>query len=232
LGAPTVSQGNPVSVTLIINLRDSQGTPLDVPGIVNLQDNAQGIRRTATTRDASAAVFEGVAQGEYDAEAIGTGYQTTLEHITVNGFGSTVQAYIYLPRQSETKPAARKPGGPVMAPKLQAEVNKGLEAMSRRQFELGRAHFAKAAALAPGNPDVIYLLGAAERALDHPELARQNFEKALSLDPGHERSLLALGELQLRTGAAELASCACSNVLRHPLRRFRRSRLSSWQYAR
>jgi tetratricopeptide (TPR) repeat protein len=215
LGAPTVSQGNPVSVTLIINLRDSQGTPLDVPGTVNLQDNVQGIRRTATTRDASAAVFDGVAQGEYDAEAIGTGYQTTWDHITVNGFGSTVQAYIYLPRQSETKPAARKPGGTVMAPKLQAEVNKGLEAMSRRQFELARTHFAKAVAMAPGNPDVIYLLGAAERALDHPELARQNFEKALSLDPGHERSLLALGELQLRTGAAELAITTLEKAYRN-----------------
>jgi Flp pilus assembly protein TadD len=205
LGAPSTSQANPVSVTLIINLRDSEGTPLDVPGVVNLQSNAQGFRRTATTRDASAAVFDGVTQGEYDAEAIGTGYQTTWEHISVNGFGSTVQVYIFLPRQSETKPAARKPGGPVMAPRLRAEVDKGLEAMSRRQFELARTHFAKAAAMAPGNPDVVYLLGAAEQALNHPDLARQNFEKALSLDPGHERSLLALGELELRAGETHAA---------------------------
>ena len=205
LGAPPGTQTNPVSVTLIVNLRDSEGTPLDVPGIVNLQDNAQGARRTATTRDASAAVFDGVTQGEYDAEAIAAGYQTTREHITVNSFGSNMQAYICLLRQSEAKPVARKPGRPVMAPKLKAEVNKGLEALNQRQFEQARAHFATAAAMAPGNPDVIYLLGIAEQALNHLDAARQDFEKTVSLDPGNERVLLALGELQLRSGETELA---------------------------
>ena len=152
------------------------------------------------TRDASAAVFQGVGQGEYDAEATCLGYQTGWEHISVSGFGTNMQVYIYLLRESEGKPESPKPQGLVMSPKLQAEIDKGTEALRRHQFEVARGHFLKGAQLAPGNPDVIYLLGVAELGLNHEDLARKDFEHALSLDPGHERALLALAELQLRAG--------------------------------
>ena len=152
------------------------------------------------TRDASAAVFQGVGQGEYDAEATCLGYQTGWEHISVSGFGTNMQVYIYLLRESEGKPESPKPHGMVMSPKLQAEIDKGMEALRRHQFEVARGHFAKGAQLAPGNPDVIYLLGVAELGLNHEDLARKDFKHALSLDPGHERALLALAELQLRAG--------------------------------
>ncbi len=193
------------SITLTINLRDSSGTPLDAPGIVNLRGGMENAYRTATTQEAAAAVFQGVTEGDYDAEARSVGYITTTEHISVAGIGTNMQVYIYLSRESETKSDSSKPRGTIMSPKLQAEMDKGIDALRHRQFEVARTHFAKGVQLAPGNPDVVYLLGVAELGLDQKELARKDYEHALSLDPNHERALLALGELQLNGGDAASA---------------------------
>jgi tetratricopeptide (TPR) repeat protein len=193
------------TVTLTINLRDSSGTPLDAPGVVNLRGGMENAYRTATTQEAAAAVFQGITEGEYDAEAQSVGYTTTTEHISVAGLGTSMQVYIYLPRESDSKSDSSKPRGTIMSPKLQAELDKGIDALRHRQFEVARIHFEKGVQLAPGNPDVVYYLGVAELGLDHKDLARKDYEHALSLDPTHQRALMALGELQLNSGDAASA---------------------------
>ena len=179
--------------------------PLETPAIVKLRGSLENGPRTATTQDASTAVFTRVTEGEYEVEAQCLGYQTTVERVSVASVGTTMQVYVYLPRETELNPQVRKPLGITMSPKLQAEIDKGLEALRKRQLEIARAHFLKGTELAPGNPDVVYLLGVSEMGLNHAEQARQNFERALSLDPGHERALLSLGELQLRAGEFQAA---------------------------
>jgi Flp pilus assembly protein TadD len=192
------------SATLILNIRDPRGVPVDGT-IVTLTASVGSYNQTLSTSNAASVTFEGLTQGEYDAEARCAGYQSTTEHISVTAAGSAIQLYIYLLPESDQKSQGPSPQGIVMSPKLQAEIGKGLEAMRRRQFEVARTHFSKGLSLAPGNPDLSYLLGSAELGLNHVELARQNFEHALTIDATHERSLLALGELQLRNGETAAA---------------------------
>src|SRR5258708_35390557 len=116
-----------------------------------------------------------------------------------------MQVYIYMIPESDKNSPGPKPQGLVMSPKLQGEIDKGLEALRKRQFEIARAHFAKGLGMAPGNPDISYLLGAAELGLNNTDVARQDFVHALAIDPTHARSLLALGELQLRNGETSAA---------------------------
>ena len=196
------SQGGSASqgVTLLINVRDPSGVPMDGVTVVTLVATVGSYHRTVTTRDASTAVFDGLAQGEYEAEASYPGYKTTTDHISVNALGSTMQVYLYLLPESDQKSQGPTSQGIVMSPKLQAEIDKGIEALRKRQFEIARVHFAKGLGMAPGNPDISYLLGTAELGLNHIDLARQDFEHALAIEPTHERSLLALGELQLHNG--------------------------------
>jgi len=61
-------------------------------------------------------------------------------------------------------------------------------------------HFEKAATIAPGNPDIQYLLGMVEYREQRFDKARAKFEAAVAIYPAHERSLMALGELLLREG--------------------------------
>jgi len=188
------------TVTIVINVRDASGVPMDGVSVVKLAASVGSYNRTVTTRDASSATFDGVNPGEYEAEASYVGYQTAKEHISVASVGAIIQVYIYMVPESDKSSQGPRPQGLVMSPKLQSEIDKGLEALRKRQFEIARAHFAKGLSMAPGNPDLSYLLGTAELGLSHPDIARQNFEHALAIDPTHERSLLALGELQLHSG--------------------------------
>jgi Flp pilus assembly protein TadD len=188
------------AVTLSVSVRDGSGVPMDGATVVTLVATAGSYRQTTTTRDASTAVFDGLAQGEYDVEASYPGYQRTTEHISVTAMGSKMQVYLYLLPESDQKSQGTRPQGLVMSPKLQAEIDKGLEALRKHKFEAARVHFEKGLSLAPGNPDVHYFLGVAEVGLNHTDMARQDFEHALTIDPAHERSLLALGELQLHNG--------------------------------
>jgi Flp pilus assembly protein TadD len=187
------------SSALIVNIRDARGVPMDGT-IVTLTAAVGSYNQTLATSNAASVTFEGLSQGDYDAEARCPGYQTTTERISVTAAGSAMQVYIYLVPESDQKSQGPGPQGIVMSPKLQAEIDKGLEAMRRHQFEVARLHFAKGLGMAPGNPDLSYLLGTAELGLNHTDLARQEFEHALAIEPTHEPSLLTLGELQLRNG--------------------------------
>ena len=157
-------------------------------------------KQTGTTRDASRAEFTGLTPGDYEASANYTGYQTARESITLNAFGPVTRVYIYMIPESDKKTQGPAAKGLAMSPKLQGEIDKGLEEMRKKRFEAARTHFAKGLLLAPGNPDLSYLMGSAELGMNHTDLAVQSFEHALSIDSTHERSLLALGELQLRNG--------------------------------
>jgi Flp pilus assembly protein TadD len=174
--------------------------PLETPALVKLRGANENGSRVASTQEASPAAFPRVNEGEYEVEAQCVGYRTTVERVSVAPVGTTMQVYVYMPREGEVNTQIQKPLGITMSPKLQAEIEKGLDALHKGQFEIARTHFLKGTALAPGNPDVVYLLGVSEMGLNHAEVARQNFERALSLDPGHERALLSLGELQLGAG--------------------------------
>ena len=187
------------SATLILNIRDPRGLPVDGT-IVTLMASVGSYNQTLSTSNAASVTFEGLSQGEYDAEARCAGYQTATEHISVTAAGSSMQLYIYLLPESDQKSQGPTRQGLVASPKLQAEIDKGVEALRKRQFEVARTHFAKALSMAPGNPDLSYLMGTAELGLNHADIARQLFEHALAIDATHEQSLLALGELQLHAG--------------------------------
>jgi len=188
------------TTTLTVGVRDSSGMPLDTPALVKLRGAMENGSRVASTQEAASAVFEGVTEGEYEVEAQCVGYQTVIERVSVATVSPSMQIYVYLLRESERNSQIQKQRGIAMSPKLQAEIDKALDALHKRQFEAARNHLVKGAQLAPGNADVVYLLGVSELGLNHLYLARQNFEHALSLDAGHERALLALGEMQLRSG--------------------------------
>jgi len=199
---PPMPESGPVSVHICV--RDARGIPVEFPVIVRLSSTAFNYDTTRSTQETSTAIFPRVDPGEYQVEIHAQGYKDTSESINVIGFGNDFYAYIYLQSEGSTATGSVAPQGVVMTPKLQAEIEKGLAAMRKQQYEAARVHFAKCSQIAPGNPDVLYLLGTAELGLQHSEQARIQFENALKLEPSNEKALLALGEIQLRAG--ELSS--------------------------
>lgn len=192
-------------VTVEVSVREGNGTPLANGAIVRLFSQVGSYNRTASTRDGAVASFPDVIPGEYEIEAQSAGYRDSIEHASVMGGGLRSTFYVYL--QPETVPVAvnRPPLAPAATPKLQRRMEKALEKIRRRQYADAVRELEKAVKMAPGNPDVHYLMGMSDSGLGQQDAARSEFEKALQIYPSHVRSLLALGELQLRTGHSESA---------------------------
>jgi tetratricopeptide (TPR) repeat protein len=201
---PQLPSGDAGVVSLHISVRDSMGAPPSSPATVQLNSNF-GRHDIQSTRDASTATFQGVSSGEYDIEVHCIGYKEQTEHLSLTAVGSDFTVYVYIHAESEPASAAGPPSGVTITPKLQAEIEKGLDLMRKKDYAAAKSRFAKAAQLAPGNPDVAYLQGTADLGLQLTDEARKNFEHALSLNPSHEKALLALGELQLRAGETDAA---------------------------
>jgi TolA-binding protein len=199
---PSPMQG---PVTLLVNVRDSMGVPTSSPALVRVSASVGSYNVQSSTQDGAVATFPGVAPGDYEIEVRCVSYKSATERLSITAIGTNYTIYIYLQPDAETSGPAGPPNGVVMTPKLQSEIDKGVDAMRKSQFETAKTHFAKAAQMAPANPDVAYLLGTAELALQHPDLARQQFERALTINPSHEKALLSLGELQLRAGDTQSA---------------------------
>lgn len=181
--------------------------PLPGNAFVKLSSNFSGLHLTAPTQDGSTATFPNIQNGEYDIEVNSTGYKTATEHASVLTGGGNYQVFVYMHPDSEASPGNSAPGGaPVASPHLQSEIDKALDKLRRQQYDAARLHLEKAARMAPGNPDVQYLLGLLEYRQQHFDAARAKFEAALSIYPTHARSLIALGELLLRTGEPALAA--------------------------
>jgi tetratricopeptide (TPR) repeat protein len=190
------------SFTLLVSVREPSGAPVDMGAIVKLDSYAGVVHVTTSTRDAGTAVFQGIRPGDYNVEVRAAGYQTTTEMVEVLGGGSSYTVYIYIQPESAAR-TPNLPGNPtLMTPRLQAEIDKAADGMRRQQYDAARSHLEKAAKLAPGNPDIQYLLGLLEYKQDHFDAARAKFQAAISLNPAHEKSYVVLGELQLRTGHA------------------------------
>lgn len=202
---PSFPTAHEVPVDVQVSVREPSGMPLAGNALVKLYSE-RGAHLTVPTQDNSTATFPQILEGEYDIEVTASGYKTAQEHASVFAGGTTCTVYVYLHSENESAPGNSAPSGPVMTPRLQGEIDKGLDKMRRHQYEAARTQFEKAAKLAPGNPDIQYLLGMLEYTQEHFDAARQKFQAALSVYPSHERSLLSLGELQLRTGDAAAAS--------------------------
>jgi len=187
-------------VTVTVNVRESSGMPLPGGAFVKLYSDFSGIHLTQATRDGSTATFPSIKGGEYEIEVSSSGYKTATEHASVIAEGSTYPVFVYMYPESGAAPETAKGGAPIMTPRLQAEIDKGLDKMKHQQYDAARAHFEKAAKMAPGNPDVQYLLGMVEYRQQHLDAARAKFAAAVAIYPAHERSLVALGELFVRVG--------------------------------
>jgi len=194
-----------VPVDLFVHVREPGGSPLNASATIKLFLNG-GAPLIEQTQGNATAIFSKIAAGEYEMQVSASGYKTAKEHAVVFANGASTTVYVYLHGQDETSSAKASAELPIMSPHLRSEVEHGLNSLRKREYSAARAQFAKAAKLAPGNPEVQYLLGMVEYSEQHFEAARQKFQAALAIFPLHERALLALGQLELCTGDAVAAT--------------------------
>lgn len=87
---------------------------------------------------------------------------------------------------------------PLLAPKIQKEVDKGKKALVSDKFASAQSLFQKAYNAAPGNPQVNFLLGISFMALDKLNEADTYLSRARSIYPQDPATLTAVGMLRIK----------------------------------
>jgi len=203
-GMQMPSPGGTVSVAIAV--RDVQGAPPSTAANVRLYSPTNGYDTTSITGGTSDAVFS-VPPGDYRVEVRCDGYQLATDELTVAPRDLATDTYVTIllkPALANTSGKSLT-GGAIMTPKLQQTVAKGMDALRQRNCDLAKKQFQKGTQMAPGNPELAFLMGATEFCLQHTDLARKSFERAVALDPNFEKALLSLGEMQLVAGETNVA---------------------------
>lgn len=188
------------SVSITVGIRDPRGLPLDASATVRLSSRTRGFYRDLNTKDSADVMFANLLEGAYDLEVQCPGYRPVREQLQIGGGRAFFTAYVYMHLETDPYTANGPPKGLALSAKAVSEVDKGLAAMRKRQYESARNHFNKATQASPSNPDVFYLRGNSELNLGQADSARKDFVQAIAIEPGYEKALIALGQLQLQSG--------------------------------
>jgi TolA-binding protein len=199
---------------LVVSVRERSGEPLAGPVIVHLIWPGHGTIDGTTgggTNNVGTVTFQ-VEPGEFDIEAESPGYDKATEHATVSKEGMHDVVYVFLTRTGSA-PTSTGPPGVMLAPAVQRELQKSLEAMQQKKYDEARKHLEKARKMAPSNPDIQYMMGVLDYTVKDLPAARRNFEAVVASYPTHQRSLMMLGQMQFEAKEYKEASATLEKAV-------------------
>jgi len=196
LSAYPAQQDNSPHGIIEVHLRLADGSQFSGLGRVRiLTQGGPELAENTTDMSGKATIYD-LPPGNYIVEASAAGYLEVREDVHLEMRWSLVTiALIMKPDEMGLPKKEGASAAPILAPNARKEVQKGLEAFEKSNLVLARKHFENALAMAPGNPDVQFLMGALEAQEKNFTAADQHLEKAIQIYPNHARSLQLLGEL-------------------------------------
>jgi tetratricopeptide (TPR) repeat protein len=105
-----------------------------------------------------------------------------------------VEVEIYLRAEAASNPLVL-PNSEIqlLAPKAKKELDAGVEALRKKDFEQAQKHLEKANQMAPSHPEVLYLLGTLYAQRNDISRAEELLAKATQMDPQNGPAQAALG---------------------------------------
>lgn len=209
--------------TITVYLRNEFGEPLSVMPQLKLTVVGMGVASPSVAQqDGQGWVFSNLTLSEeYQIEVKADGYQTAYEDATLPPLDNASVNVIVFMKPIGQKKNGGVPGGQILAPRVQKEVDRGLKDMRSKKFESAEKHLSKALVMAPASPYVNYVAGMVCLLSKQFPQAEAFLAKSVSLDPRKPAALLALGtaRLQLNENAAAI----------QPLEQDVRLDLKSWK---
>ena len=189
-------QDNSPHGTIEVHLRLADGAQFSGLARVRIMTQSGPALAENTTDMSGKTSIGGLPTGNYIVEASAVGYLTVQEPVNLEMRWSSVVVFLTMKPDNFGSRKDESPSAvPILAPAARKEVQKGLQAFEKSNLVLARKYFEKALAMAPGNPDVQFLMGALEAQEKNVAAASEHLEKAIQIYPNHVRSLQLLGEL-------------------------------------
>jgi len=164
--------------------------------MVTLRSPSQLTNLSQPTTDGGQAIFPTLSPGDYLVEVSAPGYRSAQTQVILAASKETENIDVLMMPDSGKGETQRAPGAPILAPKALKETEKGLQALQADKLDDAELHLKRAMQLAPGFPDVNYLMGLLWLRRHDNVQARGYLEKAVALAPKHAPALQALGEVE------------------------------------
>jgi tetratricopeptide (TPR) repeat protein len=184
----TMVQGD--RAQLSVTVRNSSGEIVGAPVTVKLLKNGMPSDQALTSHGRAFFIPRGL--GEFTIAVEATGYKPAQKDISITIAGK-FEIDIYLQRELGSNETAGVPAKPILAPKAQEAFSKGSQALREGKLDEAKKHLDKAAQLAPGNPDVLYVQGMLFMRQSNWDAAQSMLQKSDQLAPNQARVLAALG---------------------------------------
>jgi len=196
--APVSGMGVSRGAKLVVRVTGADGTPLAHQAVVKLSSATSSQQVYAGTQGLGQVIFDRLVTGSYIIEVTAPGYNNArLEtEIVASGMTHDIEIKMF----PDTGESAVPEGPPILAPKARKETEKGMAALKAGNYAEAQNCFEAAYKLAPGNPDVNFLLGLLFLEMRKLPEAQTYLVRTTSLDPRHVSGLTALGEVKLRQG--------------------------------
>ena len=175
---------------LSITVRDTSGALIATPSSVKLYKN--GVPNDQSSTSQGRAFFIARGFGEFTIIVEAAGYKSAQKDVSITIAGRS-EVDIFLQRELGANESASAPGKPILAPEAQKALSKGAQALRDGKLDQAEKELTKAANLAPGNPDVLYIQGMLYLRQSKWEKAEPVLQRADQLDPNQARVLSALG---------------------------------------
>jgi Tfp pilus assembly protein PilF len=171
------ASGDPLTTSALVRLYSSDGMPM---GQVSVGSGGQ-------------AIFRDIVPGSYSISVEANGYVAAESSAMVPITGEA-DIEIYLRRESEAdKMVLSGSGTPVLSPNAKKELDKGAEALRKKNLKEAEVHLEKAISLAPMHPEVLYTLGTLYAQKNDLPRAEGLLLKATQMEPQQARTQAALG---------------------------------------
>lgn len=194
---PSPLEGGDPTVNINVYVLGSDGGPIEVTAVVTLIAATGQVLSQGTTL-AGNIQFNGVAANNCTIQVVAPGYETTVKEFDSY---SAAAARINIQMQPASNGGAGAGSTRILlAPKVQKELGKALEALRANKPDAARGHLDAAYRKAPNHPAVNYLFGVYFLQMKDQEKAKSYWTKALEFDPKYASALLALTETLAQEG--------------------------------
>jgi len=194
LDPSTLIQGSDIgnlSANAEIYVKDSDGKPIERPAVVMIfRMGGMPYRQDTTT--GGFVKFTHMPHSEFTVQVVAPGYQSASKTFEIKENGAVTITLNLQPMEAED--AATSVGFYALAPKVQKDVAKALEALRANKPAGALPRLEAAQRNAPQNAEIEYLFGVYASQINDDAQAKAHWTKALQLDSRHLNALLSLGQ--------------------------------------
>ena len=184
----TKSRGDRAEIA--VTVRDGSGEILTSPVSVKLYQN--GIPTDQASTSHGRVFFIPRTLGDFTITVEAAGYKTAEKSVSII-VAVKDEVDFYLKPDVPSNQNGEVPGKPLLAPKAQAALDQGLQAIKENDLDRAQKYMSEAMRLAPGNPEVLYVQGALYMRRGEWLQADTVLEKSNQFNPNRPQVLGALG---------------------------------------